>query len=188
MHKMLASYDGEDASVQDALMEGYRRALPEAANEGVALLYAAGCYPMARLELDVGEEPIVYDLSEQAADFHRLLPSEVRLADGSVTSRYRLAAETLFYPAPGLRGKVQVGYIPRPSAFTYGTPEDETVPLPYDAAVLLPLYVASQLYKEEDAAGAVQMRNEFEEGLSRLTKMKNAPLEGAPFQSESGWY
>lgn len=40
--------------------------------------------------------------------------------------------------------------------------------LPYDACVLIPLYMASQLMKDDDISLATQYRNEFEVGLQNL--------------------
>lgn len=40
--------------------------------------------------------------------------------------------------------------------------------IPEDACVLIPLYVASQLYKDDDISQATQYRNEFEIGLQEL--------------------
>ena len=40
--------------------------------------------------------------------------------------------------------------------------------LPADACVLIPLYIASQLYKDDDISQATAYRNEFETGLQDL--------------------
>lgn len=40
--------------------------------------------------------------------------------------------------------------------------------IPEDACVLLPLYIASQLYKDDDISQATAYRNEFEAGLQDL--------------------
>lgn len=49
------------------------------------------------------------------------------------------------------------------------TKPDEIIGLPEDACVLIPLYIASQLYKDDDIAQATAYRNEFEVGLQDLT-------------------
>ena len=47
--------------------------------------------------------------------------------------------------------------------------DNETeIELPEDACVLIPLYIASQLYKDDDIAQATAYRNEFEVGLQDL--------------------
>lgn len=46
--------------------------------------------------------------------------------------------------------------------------KDTELKLPYEACVLIPLYIASQLYKDDDISLATQYRNEFEAGLQNL--------------------
>ena len=45
---------------------------------------------------------------------------------------------------------------------------DDEVDLPESACVLIPLYIASQLYKDDDISQATAYRNEFEVGLQDL--------------------
>lgn len=48
------------------------------------------------------------------------------------------------------------------------TKDNYEIQLPADACVLIPLYIASQLYKDDDIAQATAYRNEFEVGLQDL--------------------
>lgn len=48
------------------------------------------------------------------------------------------------------------------------TDDDTTINYPEDACVLIPLYIASQLYKDDDISQATAYRNEFETGLQDL--------------------
>lgn len=51
---------------------------------------------------------------------------------------------------------------------SYETSASTEIDLPEDACVLIPLYIASQLYKDDDIAQATAYRNEFEVGLQDL--------------------
>lgn len=51
---------------------------------------------------------------------------------------------------------------------TTDTDTDYVIGLPESACVLIPLYIASQLYKDDDIAQATAYRNEFEVGLQDL--------------------
>ena len=51
---------------------------------------------------------------------------------------------------------------------TKDTEEGYEVELPESACVLISLYIASELYKDDDVALATQYRNEFEAGLQDL--------------------
>lgn len=48
------------------------------------------------------------------------------------------------------------------------TEDTYEIKLPEDACVLIPLYIASQLYKDDDISQATAYRNEFEVGLQDL--------------------
>lgn len=48
------------------------------------------------------------------------------------------------------------------------TSPEEVIGLPEDACVLIPLYIASQLYKDDDISQATAYRNEFEAGIQDL--------------------
>lgn len=48
------------------------------------------------------------------------------------------------------------------------TSNDYEFKIPEDACVLIPLYIASQLYKDDDISQATAYRNEFEVGLQEL--------------------
>lgn len=58
--------------------------------------------------------------------------------------------------------KTKIDYIDKETADSY---EFE---IPEDACVLIPLYIASQLYKDDDISQATAYRNEFEVGLQDL--------------------
>jgi len=51
---------------------------------------------------------------------------------------------------------------------TSETALDEEIDLPEEACVLIPLYIASQLYKDDDISQATAYRNEFEVALQDL--------------------
>lgn len=53
-------------------------------------------------------------------------------------------------------------------SITSDTFNDEEIELPEEACVLIPLYIASQLYKDDDISQATAYRNEFEVGLQDL--------------------
>lgn len=60
---------------------------------------------------------------------------------------------------------------------TESTANNEELPFANEACVLIPLYIASQLYKDDDVAQATQYRNEFEIGLQELQRYIDNPTE-----------
>ena len=83
-------------------------------------------------------------------------------------------------------GNYVIYYNALPVTITAGTEDDYELPLDREVEVLLPLYMASQLYKEDDIAISTQYRNEFEVAFERL---KNSVPSGMAekVKSESGW-
>ena len=91
----------------------------------------------------------------------------------------------LVFPAD-FEGEFEFFYDAKPATLTLETPDTKEIDLPDDAVVLLPLYIASQLYKDEDLGLATLYRNEFELGLDRLTAPPPG-VAGERFVSTSGW-
>jgi hypothetical protein len=78
-----------------------------------------------------------------------------------------------------------VFYHAYPQQITKDTPDNTVLSLDPEVAVLLPLYMASQLYKEDDNGLATQWRNEFEVARAELRPSESSGT--VTFTSESGW-
>ena len=61
------------------------------------------------------------------------------------------------------------------------------MPLDPEVAVLLPLYMASQLYKDDDITLATMYRNEFEVAFSLLQRADTGEV-GGQFTCATGWW
>lgn len=83
-------------------------------------------------------------------------------------------------------GNYIIYYNALPVTITVATEDDYELPLDREVAAILPLYMASQLFKEDDISIATQYRNEFEVAFERL---QNAAEQGKTekVESESGW-
>lgn len=77
-----------------------------------------------------------------------------------------------------------------PPKLSTGTTDDTDLGLPREAAELAPLYISSQLYREDDIQMSTQMRNEFEDGLLKLQQaMAERPAGGSGrVKNTSGWF
>lgn len=83
-------------------------------------------------------------------------------------------------------GNYIVYYNALPTELTTFTDDDYVLPLDREVAALLPLYMASQLYKDDDISISTQYRNEFEVGFERLqTNVQSGKAELV--ESGSGW-
>ena len=83
-------------------------------------------------------------------------------------------------------GNYIVYYNALPPTITSGTEDSYELSLDREVAAILPLYMASQLYKEDDISIATQYRNEFEVAFERL---QSTAINGKAeeIKSESGW-
>lgn len=83
-------------------------------------------------------------------------------------------------------GNYIIYYNALPPEITEATPDDYVLPLDREVVALLPLYMASQIYKDDDVAISTTYRNEFEVGFERLVSSQpNGKAEKVI--SESGW-
>lgn len=137
-------------------------------------------------------EVIKYDLSQLADSFYMLADDPIIFEGEERTSRYM---QTSSYFEEGGRvlvlkrdvpGNYRIYYRAYPQKITSSTPDDYELVLDPDVEALIPLYIASQLYKEDDNSLATGYRNEFETGFERLINAPKAPMS-EHFTSESGW-
>ena len=182
LHKLFVS-DGQTILVNDSTSP-YIAAMPLAANEGLMLLAACGKYIPKTIETETAEGVTDLSLKELAENFLSLRENEVFL-NGRHTDGYTLIGgeRMLLY---GI-GKWIIGYNAYPQKITQATDKDYVLDVPEDAAVLLPLYIAAELYKDEDPQTAAIYRNEFEAGREALLYRDTAKSGHRCFESVSKW-
>ena len=182
LHKLFVS-DGQTILVNDSTSP-YIAAMPLAANEGLMLLAACGKYIPKTVETETAEGVTDLSLKEFAENFLSLRENEVFL-NGRHTDGYTLIGgeRMLLY---GI-GKWIIGYNAYPQKITQATDKDYVLDVPEDAAVLLPLYIAAELYKDEDPQTAAIYRNEFEAGREALLYRDTAKSGHMCFESVSKW-
>ena len=182
LHKLFVS-DGQTVLINDSTSP-YIAAMPLAANEGLMLLAACGKYIPKTIETETAEGVTDLSLKELAENFLSLRENEVFL-NGRHTDSYTLMGgeRMLLY---GI-GKWIIGYNAYPQKITQATDKDYVLDVPEDAAVLLPLYIAAELYKDEDPQTAAIYRNEFEAGREALLYRDTAKSGHMCFESVSKW-
>ena len=182
----------------------YKYLLPNTANEDVLLEFTSD-YPfstknVAMYEATYSDESFIqpyseytrYDLTELVDDYYMVDTSQVIYEGDADISRYRATTDffqegfkVMLLPRD-LPGNYKVYYKAYPQSITLNTPDDEVLSLDPEVAALLPLYMASQLYKDDDIGIATIYRNEFEVAFERLTRSVSAP-SSEKFVSTSGW-
>lgn len=189
LQKMFAS-DGTDISNPDEATKEYLNAMPHAANEAIEMLCTAGRYlrKSYMISKDKGEA-LTVNLEYEVPDYWRMGNMEVyKLVDDTpepVDGVALYGGKYLVFPAE-YEGDFEFFYDAKPTTITLSTPDSKKIDLPDDAVVLLPLYIASQLYKDDDNAIATMYRNEFETAFERLTNPRTVTRE--KFSSNTGWW
>lgn len=149
-------------------------------------------YPCLFKSVDVipsFQEKIKYNLTSLAGDFYKLdsIYYEGEHPRYIQTSEYSLEGNDILVLNSDMLGNYIVYYKAFPEMITASTEDDYVFPISDDFLLLLPLYIASELYKEDDLAIATSYRNEFEVEVSRLMD-ENAQAPTAEFfDGESGW-
>jgi hypothetical protein len=142
-------------------------------------------------DVPVNEEVIRYNLKEMIPDFYQIYAGKVYIEkDGqprylAASEYYTEANDTIVFRAdrPGL---YTVYYKRYPQEITKATEDSYVLPLDPEVAAIIPLYIASQLYKDDDNGIATTYRNEFETAFDRLKQKVEVP-DREEFFGESGW-
>lgn len=169
----------------------YLAAMPAAANEALRLIATTGRFVVKSYMIEqaaTDERWVRYFLPEMIEDFYRLMPNSMVYDNGASRRKaeFAIEGEHLLVLDGRKAGQYTVYYYAYPPTITSSTAADAALSIPREAEVLVPLYIASQLYKDDDNSIATIYRNEFEIGLERLY---NAPDSGAEyFHSVTGWW
>lgn len=176
---------GEDAGEYTDMM-----AAP--ANEALQLLSTTGKYIVQCYEIrQDGSEA-----ARQRYDLRQLLPDYFSLEtvyfDGGgeygQTMDYQMEGDRVLV-LPAKAGLWRVYYNAYPYEITGATAEEQELAIDPEVVVLLPLYIASQIYKHDNVALATIWRNEFEAAREALMGKYQAKIQGkASFVAlKRGW-
>lgn len=133
---------------------------------------------------------IKYDLQALAPDFYMIDPQGIYFEGAYQTylqtsDFYQEGTKTLVLDRD-MVGNFTIYYRAYPVQITANTLDTDELPLDPEVYALLPLYMASQLYKDDDNGIATAYRNEFEVGFDRLVNSANLSAY-EKFTSETGW-
>lgn len=132
-----------------------------------------------------------YYMKKLCSDFYQMADNQIYY-EGSLgnsyvqTSKYYRESDNVLLLDRNYPGSYTVYYRAYPEEITENTSDDYVLPLDKEVAVLMPLYMASQLYKDDDNGIATSYRNEFEIALESL--VNSGISQGyEELTSESGW-
>lgn len=125
-------------------------------------------------------EYIKYDLKTLAPNFFNVSGNSIVYEGGNAkvylnTTDYYKESDHILVLPQNKPGMYTVYYNAYPGLITEETEDDYVLEVDPEVAVLLPLYMASQLYKDDDNGIATVLRNEFEVGLEALINSASNP-------------
>lgn len=168
----------------------YLNAMPATANEAIRIILTRGkpyikTYQLSSSDADQDmsyDEVYCFDLSDILDDYKSL----ERVYKGVDDYKgYIIRFNKYLYLPKNLvdEGSLSIGYDCYPKKITSATSDNYKIDLPLDMLNLLPLYIASELYKDDDVSLATVYRNEFEVELENL----NPDADHEEFTSINGW-
>lgn len=208
--QLIFSNEGPALSVDD-INEEYINAMPGVTNAGLQQLLLAGV-PMVKrwivtIDPEATEDTVTdsgVTLPAQSGYYHLdmrvLLPAfrcvhrgQVMLetADGYGNAPdWQMEGDTVLRIPGSVVGVYTVFYRAYPQTITANTQDTEEIDAPAEGAALLPLYVASELYKDDDLSLATVLRNEFEDGLQKIRAAYEefASVTVTERKCETGWW
>lgn len=180
----------------------YRGLITNTDNEEVKLIFESD-YPMSIRNVafylstyeDAEEVPAYrkryyYNMKELTDDFYMIDPKGIYYEGDfdaylQTSEFWQEGTSTLILPRDH-EGSYTVYYRAYPTEINTLTEDTYELPLDPEVLAILPLYMASQLYKDDDNGIATSYRNEFEVAFERLRNSANRYAK-EEFVSESGW-
>jgi hypothetical protein len=202
--RKMFSLDGVDL-VRDNNTSSYLNSMPAAANEAMNILVTVGRYwrkyttiRQEQNETAQGGELlgnfIAYDLGEMTGDFYCM--DRIKLAAGNEYGdfhNYRMEGDNILLLPADVTGTFRIWYNAYPPKITKETADDFEIGLPPEVAGMIAMYMAGQLYKDDDAGIATGYINEFMVWLEELkasaarARSRNAAAGGG-WTSVKGYY
>lgn len=184
---------GVEVALDSADVADYVKAMPKAAR--FAMIDLAEVMPIYRsVEQELPERVDGYRLfrvRELAPDFMRLCPDRLTVMGKSNAFRrindYQFDGDDLLYVPGSYTGTLAIWYEALPEDIDEDTPGETTFSLSEEAQRAVPLYIASQIFKEDDISMAVQYLNEYENVKAMLNARSSQTASGGGFTSVLGW-
>lgn len=168
----------------------YLNAMPATANEAIRVILTRG-KPYIKMEAlnskdankDLSDENnYCFELNEMFDDYKSITTIFNGVND---YKGYIVRFNKYLYLPKDLvdNGNLSIGYESYPSTITSATNDNKKIDLPLDMLNLIPIYIAGELYKDDDIQLATVYRNEFEAELEGLRR----DVDKEEFISINGW-
>lgn len=183
LQKLFITGGGSDA-------QEYIEKMPAVYNEAARLISTHDRYvqKMYVTECDGLTDAMVINIYEDIPDSYQIQRIYYR-KDGTwqEVRPIEVVANQFIVLDGNLIGEYVVSYFAYPMKVTNLTEDETVLDIDDDVASIIPLYMASQLYKEDDNSIATVYRNEFEAARGELRSSRNGSLTDK-FVCTTGWW
>ena len=200
-------YANEGVTIlQDDSTEEYLNAMPGKANEAMMQLSMVGRPLLKEAKIAVGVENaeavvetekvegvLLVQLKKEIPDFRALhqlmLDSQGIYGDAE---DYRVVGDDVLVLPGDVAGVYTVIYKAYPTPVSRDTADETVLDVHEECASLVPIYMAAELYKDDDLALATVLRNEYEDGLQKIraawTESGGGGYAVAMRRNTTGWW
>lgn len=128
------------------------------------------------------------NLKKEVSDFYKLVTTDVVRENNGEYLKYKdyeWEGDSTLILDGHTEGNYKVHYFAYPKEITEETPDDYELELDPEVAALLPVYIASELYEDDDSSMAYYFREQYAEAKQRLVPTQ---VQGkAKFVDRWGW-
>ena len=152
---------------KDKKYETYLFGMKQACNEALAQIYSV-IEPTIYVHNLINENKNVYDLSSIIEEYEKMNDIEV-----PNNVRWDMKTNNLLKISNWHNGEINVYYEKKPVFINDKTLDNEVLKLEEKYAKLIPLYIAGELYKDDDLTVATMYLNEFNSMLGILSNKQS---------------
>lgn len=151
----------------DKKYKTYLDAMPQACNE--AINYIINLEPIIKSkELEKASQNATYDLKKIISDYKKL---HNIISEYSVM--WKMLTKNIMEINGWSQGKIEIYYEAYPELITKNTPTQQKIDLEETFTRLIPLYIAGELYKDDDLTLSTMYMNEFINNLNLMIDNDN---------------
>lgn len=175
-----------DISLEEAKTDDecklYLSMMPNKANEVLLRICTNYIKLPKQYELEIANNNSKYNLKDIINDFYEF--TDIETSNKKLpTNIYICENGILTMLETNIEDKLVINYNAYPTKITLETDNDFELDVPEEVAIIIPMYIASELYKDDDIQQAVLIRNQFEVSLSELRQ----PNRKKQYTSTKGW-
>lgn len=151
----------------DKKYKTYLDAMPQACNE--AINYIINLEPIIKSkELEKASQNATYDFKKIISDYKKL---HNIISEYSVM--WKMLTKNIMEINGWSQGKIEIYYEAYPELITKNTPTQQKIDLEETFTRLIPLYIAGELYKDDDLTLSTMYMNEFINNLNLMIDNDN---------------